>query len=197
MAQYKKESVKEVIDGAALAVFAQKGYKGTKISDISAYGGISVGNIYRYYKNKEEIFNSVMPEAFMEEVRGLLLKKIEAANEEKSSTLPQGAEDFWLTNREVLEFLLQNRLRLLIMLGNNEGTCYDGAKEELVEFLIAAASKGRVVEEATAFLLRGIYRSLVDMTLWILSAEEDPQKTRKSLESLNTYHLFGMTELMK
>ena len=52
------ETRKKQIREAALALFDEKGYSATKISDISAKAGISKGLIYHYYETKEDILYS-------------------------------------------------------------------------------------------------------------------------------------------
>lgn len=62
------------IQESAVKVFLEKGYKETKITDISNLAGISPGTIYLYYKNKRELFSSLnIPEA--EELRPQYDKK--------------------------------------------------------------------------------------------------------------------------
>jgi AcrR family transcriptional regulator len=40
---------------AAVTVFSQKGYPGGRVSDIAKQAGISYGQVYNYFKNKEHI----------------------------------------------------------------------------------------------------------------------------------------------
>ncbi len=187
MAQYKKDSIKESIHEAALQVFAQKGYKGTKISDISQFGEISVGNIYRYYKSKEEIFYEIVPENFLKQLQALLYKKIKAA----------GEEGFWLINQEVLDFLVQNRLAILIVLRGSEGTRYEDARQELIAFLTTTVRATEGGTDASEQLLRCIYRGLMDSTLEILIAAQSMEQLQAALAQLHSYHLFGMRGLLK
>lgn len=200
MAQYKKDLVKESIDSAALTVFASKGYRDAKITDISDYANISVGNIYKYYKSKEAIFLSVVPERFIESVKEVLLKKIVIASE-KNLKLLENIEDFWLNNQEIIEFLVKNRERVLIVLKNNRGTKYENTKEELVDFLINAVREtinlNHEKKSNIDFILKIIYSSLIDITLRVLEERASLEAVKESLLEINTYHLFGITGLLK
>ena len=49
-------AVRERIVGAAVAVFAEKGYHRATIADVVARSGLSVGAIYTHFRNKEELF---------------------------------------------------------------------------------------------------------------------------------------------
>ena len=47
---------------AAIICFAQNGFHQTSMHDISAEAGISVGLIYRYFKNKDEVISAIAAE---------------------------------------------------------------------------------------------------------------------------------------
>ncbi len=47
---------------AAIKVFAEKGYHGSRVSDIAAEAGIAYGLVYHYFKNKEEILATIFEE---------------------------------------------------------------------------------------------------------------------------------------
>jgi AcrR family transcriptional regulator len=50
-----REASRERILGAALKLFASKGYEGTTMQDIVALAGTSIGNAYFYFENKEKL----------------------------------------------------------------------------------------------------------------------------------------------
>ena len=52
---------RQILD-AAVTCFAQTGFHQTSMHDISAEAGISVGLIYRYFKNKEEVISALAAE---------------------------------------------------------------------------------------------------------------------------------------
>src|SRR5262252_11130199 len=47
---------------AAVVCFAETGFHQTSMHDISAEAGISVGLIYRYFKNKDEVISAIAAE---------------------------------------------------------------------------------------------------------------------------------------
>jgi TetR/AcrR family transcriptional regulator, fatty acid metabolism regulator protein len=55
-----------LIVDAAIKVFAEKGYHGTRISDIAQEAEIAYGLVYHYFKNKEEILNTLFLERWGE-----------------------------------------------------------------------------------------------------------------------------------
>ena len=52
-------SAKERLLSAALDLFSQKGYAATSVDEIAEAAGMKGPNIYKYFKNKEELLNSL------------------------------------------------------------------------------------------------------------------------------------------
>ncbi len=53
------EDRRQNIINAAKQLFSEKGYAATGLREIAEKAGVSLGNIYNYFKNKEEIFCSI------------------------------------------------------------------------------------------------------------------------------------------
>lgn len=51
---------KEKILTVALSLFAQNGYEAVSVSDIAAQLGITKGALYKHYRNKRDIFDSIV-----------------------------------------------------------------------------------------------------------------------------------------
>ena len=57
----RRDKRNRIVD-AAISVFARTGYHGARISDIACEAGIAYGLVYHYFKNKEEILNTIFEE---------------------------------------------------------------------------------------------------------------------------------------
>jgi len=80
--QREKELRREAILRAAEALFAQKGYRKTRIEDVADAAEVSVGTVYGYFKNKEELLFNVLDDI------GAYIRKLAArAFGEADSTL--------------------------------------------------------------------------------------------------------------
>src|SRR5262249_47520630 len=55
---------KELIS-AAIELFAELGFAGTRLEDVAAKAGVSKATVYLYFKNKEDLFEAVVREAVM------------------------------------------------------------------------------------------------------------------------------------
>jgi TetR/AcrR family fatty acid metabolism transcriptional regulator len=63
-----------IILDAAIKVFADRGYHGSRVSDIAAEAGIAYGLVYHYFKNKEEILDTIFRErwsGFLEAIEAI------------------------------------------------------------------------------------------------------------------------------
>src|SRR5512138_2942890 len=47
---------------AAVRVFAEKGYHGCRIADVARAAGVAYGLVYHYFRNKDELLESVFAE---------------------------------------------------------------------------------------------------------------------------------------
>jgi AcrR family transcriptional regulator len=109
---------KLVIEDAARELFIKQGFHATAMRDIAKTAGVSLGNLYNYYKTKEEIFESIIyrySEVINEKLSGIfneIDEPLEPTNLRKFGQmigeLVNQHSDFWLLMYiDVLEF--QNR----------------------------------------------------------------------------------------
>lgn len=67
----RQNNKRELITEAAIAVFAEKGYRSARVADVAKRAGVADGTIYLYFKNKEDLLLSIF-----EEKMGLLLDQL-------------------------------------------------------------------------------------------------------------------------
>lgn len=196
MTQYKKDAVKENIDNAALKVFSQKGYQDTKIADISKIAAVSVGNIYRYYKGKEDIFYSLISQDFLDSYKKKLTGKIvgwKGRNDRPGEHL--------LNNEQFISFLIEYRTIFVILNSGCKGTRYENTKKELVDFLtdIYITNYGQNLDisiNENISLIKLIYEKNIELISSLLKNVTDKEELRKMLELANQYHLNGITSFI-
>jgi TetR/AcrR family fatty acid metabolism transcriptional regulator len=72
---------RQLILDAAIKVFARTGYHGSRVSDIAREAGIAYGLVYHYFKNKEEILDTIFRERW-----GGFLEAVDAIAEGSNPT---------------------------------------------------------------------------------------------------------------
>lgn len=56
----RKDARPAELTAAALQLFIEKGYAGTRLEDVASRAGVSKGTLYLYFDNKEELFKAVV-----------------------------------------------------------------------------------------------------------------------------------------
>lgn len=82
----EKEARREAILRAAEKLFAEKGYRRTRIEDVADMAEVSVGAVYGYFENKEELLVHVLGDI------GLYIRKIAAEAFSEAGTTLEGIE---------------------------------------------------------------------------------------------------------
>lgn len=102
--QYTKQEVRNRILTSARQEFYEKGYEGAAMRSIAAAAGTSLGNLYRYYKNKQELYAAVV---------GSVVDECVERTEKRFDVSPDGIErsvngmvNFVGENREVFKILV-------------------------------------------------------------------------------------------
>ncbi|WP_437275704.1 helix-turn-helix domain-containing protein [Sorangium sp. So ce375] len=199
MAQYLKDDIQESIAAAALTIFAQKGYESATMAEIARAAGVSTGNIYRYFANKDALFYGVVDDGFARAFTLLLRRRVKAlAGVEDVRTLPPTAA-YHMLSEELLRFCIANRLRVVILLGRAGGSRYERFSEETVERLIELAIEHfraldpcLSVTEVMRFNLDQIYQGLVRTMVSTLVRFEDETAIREAVHGYSKYHLVGL-----
>lgn len=201
--QVLKDEVKERINNAALELFAEKGYQNITMVEIAVKAGISVGNIYLYYKKKEILFREVIPDDFLLKFKSYLEKKILAA----PGTPLKGLENnplHLLAKEEMIDFYCANRLKLIAVFDKGEGTVYANAKKELLDYIEGLfynyiKSLPETTEKILAeykSMVQLIYVNLFNCIVEIVKRFTTKDELREALAQILTYHLYGLNGLI-
>lgn len=73
----RKEARPAELLAAALDLFVERGFAGTRLDDVAARAGVSKGTLYLYFENKEDLFKAV--------VRANIVERISAARDRLSA----------------------------------------------------------------------------------------------------------------
>lgn len=200
MAQYLKQEVRDDIVRAALNIFARDGYANAKISEIANEAGISTGNIYNYYKNKDDLFYSVIDERFAASFLRVLRKRVRTlrAKREKGKReeSPQRAAE------ELLEFWIEHRLKVVVILARAQGSKYEGYAAKVVHELARLTLShfeidgGVTPERDQNFILERIFENTVTTIVAILLHSSDEATIRSRFQSFWHFQLAGLRGLM-
>ena len=203
MIQTKKDDVKKRIEDAALVVFATKGFAGTTMADIAREAGLSVGNIYRYYRSKDVLFYSVLSPDFVCDFTSQIGMKMKTAEGvdlgEVKNFRPMQIRD------EALKSLFtDNRLRIVILFVHAAGTQYEGFRKDLVNFTIDTAlrylhtvsGKPLDLSPTKRRVLSLIYDNMYGAIAGILTRFEGREDIAEAYDCFFDYHYMGIAKFL-
>jgi AcrR family transcriptional regulator len=199
--QTKKEEMRGRIRVAALKQFAERGFAHTKMSDIAKEARVSVGNIYRYFMNKDDLFYTLITPAMYQKFKNFIDEMFRSAQ----GTRLKDAEKFRQLVKEYVHFLAQYRLQTIIVGEGCQGTLYENLKEEVIElrqqhlqdYLRTLPGKEHIcLNEEQKFLLQVIYYNLMQGIIKIFKRYETPEEIEPALRNFLSYHFFGLDTLV-
>lgn len=125
--QILKDSVRTAILSSAKKEFRQKGFKSASLRVIAKDAEITVGNLYRYFKNKEHLF-----ETLVAPVLEALNNQI-AWHEEMHEEFNDDYEEYKKHHNKMMEemfwFIRNHKDELVIIMECSEGSVFETRKE--------------------------------------------------------------------
>ncbi len=199
MPQIQKEAVRNEIIDKALLLFAKKGYDESSIADVAKAAGTSVGNVYRYFKSKEEILNEIITSPFIANIRKEIFTKIGAG---KSDTIHEQSQnkDYLDYSEQFFKSMIENRLKLIVLMSctkSEEGKLF---RKELIDYLVQTFLIQFVKEErieALRPIITLLYQGFIRLYLDILSKDEEEETYLCELKQLTKYHILGLASIVE
>ncbi len=204
MAQYLKDDVRDRIVSAALDVLASKAFRAATMADIARGAGLSTGNIYRYFPDKETLFSAVVPPTFVAEFLGLLRRRVRSLDGVSDPARVASHDAFRAASEQLLGFSIANRQRVIILLGRAGGTRYQSFAGQVVAELrnlaiahFRGVGRNVRVTPALQFALGHIYRAWMRTMVEILAGSRDEATIRRRVEVYSRYHRAGRDALSR
>ncbi len=135
--QVLKEEVKANIYKAAVECFKESGYEKASMREIAKRAGISPGNLYRYYPNKEALYDTIVGPVVE------ALKKGPPKNHEDMR--PLFLDVSFIEQAETIQRVIETKFKhhdaMFILFLRNKGTKYEGIKKIFAETFAEQSSK--------------------------------------------------------
>jgi AcrR family transcriptional regulator len=193
MPQVQKDEVRDRIQGAALAIFAEHGYRGATMAMIAERADLAVANLYRYYKNKDALFEAVVPDALAERHRELLERSVRSL-----SYIARGKPRAGGTAEtdELLQFWVEHRLAVVVLLDRAEDTAYaDYGKRFVKQLLDLTISELGTVDKTTREVLAIVFDNTRRAIATILEANKSEHGIREAITKFRSYQTGGLASL--
>jgi AcrR family transcriptional regulator len=199
MTQTLKEKTQAKIANAALALFAAHGYEATTMEAIARRARISAGNIYRYYRNKQVLFHSLIDDDFVAALARVIGQRMAAARGLRDPRARSRDLPYAFFSDESLRFAIDHRLRVVILLARAGGSRHQRFAERLVTTMcrstlahFRAQRRSIRTSRGLTFALTRIYRNYVATLAELLYGLARPEQIYEAVERYSRYHLVGI-----
>jgi len=177
--QYLKDEVRKNIVEEALTEFKQRGYKDTSIRSIVKNSKTSIGNFYKYYHGKDDLYENLISPVY-DRLMDYINRFDEVIVSEKTDDI------FYELMEKILEIFKESSTELTILLNKSEGSKYENCKESFVDFVTRIVSLRMEYELSLQgkrlrnnFIIYLISYNLVESISIILREKEDGIEVRK------------------
>ncbi|HPF88038.1 MAG TPA: TetR/AcrR family transcriptional regulator [Candidatus Limiplasma sp.] len=134
MPQILKKEIKNKILQSALNSFLEKGYRNTSMQEIAQNAGIAAGNIYNYFKNKEEVFSTLIHPVLtrVKEIFAIQSKDLPMLNTEDRMGIAQRRME------EFIQVYQSNRKVFVLLFEKSDSTKFETTKADVEDSFAAA-----------------------------------------------------------
>lgn len=182
--QYLKDEVRNSIVEEALKEFKELGYKGTSIRSIAKNSKTSVGNIYKYFNSKEDIYENLIGSVYH--------KFMDYIKQFDQVELNEKAEAiFFGLMEKIMEIFNESSTEISILLNKSEGSKYENCKSTFVHFITRIVTETMKYEMSLQgkklkdnFIIYLVSNSLVESIAIVLEQRADGAEVRKLILNL-------------
>lgn len=199
MPQVLKDEVRARILDSALEVFARDGFESATMANIARAAGVGAASIYRYYTSKDELFAAVITPALTKRFETLLDRRVRTFA--RNTLRGDSAAD---AGGEMLQFWLENRLAVVVLLDRAAGTPHAHYGDRFVDLLtrhtlaeLRATDPALDLSAPRRFVVRAIFENTRRLLASVLAHHRDPAELRGAIETFWTYQVAGLRALAR
>ncbi len=144
--QIKKDDIKEKIRESAKEIFFNVPYKDASMRDVASKSDMTVGNIYRYYENKELLFDDILKDTYDGVVKLIKVTDFARAFIKKRSTTNQktlykNSKFKTYLLEAIIKIVAKHCVELYILLNNSDGSKYEDTKTRILNLITVTIVK--------------------------------------------------------
>ena len=129
--QILKDDIRDAILKASVNEFYKNGFENTSMRTIAKKTNVTVGNLYRYYKNKEEILDVIVQPVLstlmhFSEHHAEIHEKFKSQNLSRDESIDKIVNIF-------TDLFLNYRKEIIILLDGSKNTKYENMKEHMIK----------------------------------------------------------------
>jgi len=167
--QFAKDEIRQRIVDAAREEFLEKGFEKASIRTITARAKTSKSNLYNYFKDKNELFYSVLEPTLAKIQKGLEAAKASGASKGEGSYAREAQQRVIGT---VMAFMAENLTDIKLLLFRAQGSSLENFKNEVTDVFtdimdswVRSVSPDKEISRLFVRCVSNFYISTVEQTI--------------------------------
>lgn len=189
--QVLKKDIQESIINTATQLFYKQGFEDTSMRQIANEVDMSVSNLYKYFKNKEDLFSEIVKGYYTQYLANF--KKF-ISHEEKDSF---DSDSNTLMTQAIFQSLKADHVKFVLLMDKSKGTKYAGFKNEITDLLGTHILQGISVANKQEYMVKFLVRNFFNGIVEIAKDYKNDKWAFDNLTILVNYHMNGMQSLYK
>ncbi len=189
--QILKENIRKEIITTATQLFYKQGFEKTSTRQIALELKMSVSNLYKYFNNKEHIFEEIIKvyyDNFLSDFSQFIAHVDKDRFDEES-------------NRHLAEFIFtsikDNYIKFVLLMDKSEGTKYANFKDQMISGLENHISKEIHQSLKDEYIIKIFVRNFFYGIVEVAKNYKNDDWALKNINLLVQYHMKGISILYK
>jgi len=187
--QVQKPEIREKILATSLKLFYKQGYRSTTTRQIAGEVGISVSNLYKYFRNKEILLDELVGSFHTWYLTGY---QAILSHENKDTFDGVAVENL---GQAFFESMKGHCREFVILMHKSQGTKYQGFKQTVISSLVKHIEKETVVHPENKRMVEVLVSNLFNGLTEIAKYSRNDKQLSSHVTLLAHYHLRGISVL--
>ncbi|MCR4686506.1 MAG: TetR/AcrR family transcriptional regulator [Lachnospiraceae bacterium] len=197
------KKTKEKLTKCAKKEFIEKGYIKASLRNICKEAGVTTGALYFFFKDKEELFDSVVGKPLME-LQGAIKEHFSSEDDLEGgleNITPTSLTDDYEAAVKILDVLFRYKEEILLVMNNAQGTRYENIIDEYVNFIynhylnLFCKMKGykdkKQLTDEDRFIVHWMSHDQIDIFIHILTHCKDKEEGARQMKNMFNYMVGG------
>lgn len=181
----RKNDVKLKIRESAKALFFEMSYGEVSMRDVADKSEMTVGNIYRYYENKEVLFDDIVKDCYDKVTKLIKVSDlVQVFTKSKIGVKEKGVykntkfKKFLLEN--IIKLIVDNSAELYILINNSASSKYEGFADKITGSIKQTIIKMVDIDNENAEIYA--YLTITTLSYILEKYVGNPEKLTKKME---------------
>ena len=187
--QIQKPEIREKILARSMSLFYKHGYEKTTMRQIASGIGMSVSNLYKYFRNKEVLFDALVSTFH---TRYLVGYKAFLAHTEDHAF---GGDAEAMLAGGLFESIKGHTREFVLLMEKSRGTKYENFTNELSTALVEHIAHDVNIDQSKKLMIEVFVRNLFKGMTEIARNHKKDELTKANVLLLSQYHIRGISIL--